>query len=330
MSGEVQKTSPVQPAVNVPKGIAWVIFSSFGFACMSMFVRAAGDVPFMQKALFRNLIAFVISGTSLITAGIKDKSVFYVPRPAVKFLVLRCTLGCLGIFGNFYAIGYMNISDASMLNKMSPFFTILASFLILGEKPTWLSILSLVTAFTGSLFIIKPTFFFTDPSQCFPAIVGFIGGFGAGFAFACIRKMRTYNVNSKMIITVFSLFSCLLCIPNLIMNFFPMTWQQTLCLIGAGVSAACGQFGITNAYFNAPSSKVSVYEYSNVVFAAILGFFAFGQVPDWASVVGYVLIIGTAVVVFIVNSREAGKIHRMEGAAERSTAAGQAGEDDAR
>lgn len=302
--GSVSVKEKTEPAINVPKGIAWVIFSSFGFACMSMCVRAAGDVPFMQKALFRNLIAFVIAGTSLITTGIRDKSVFYVPKPAVKFLVLRSCLGCLGIFGNFYAIGYMNISDASMLNKMSPFFTILASFLILGEKPTWVSVISLVTAFTGSLFIIKPTFFFSDPAQCIPAIVGFIGGFGAGFAFACIRKMRTYNVNSKMIITVFSLFSCLLCIPNLILHFTPMTWQQTLWLIGAGVCAACGQFGITNAYFNAPSSKISVYEYSNVLFAAMLGFIAFGQVPDWFSVTGYVLIIGTAIFVFIINMRD--------------------------
>lgn len=291
-------------SINVPKGIAWIVFSSFGFACMSMCVRAAGDVPFMQKALFRNLIALIISSTSLIAAGVKDKSVFVVPRPAIKYLVLRCALGCLGIFGNFYAIGCMNISDASMLNKMSPFFTILASFLILGERPTWVSILSLVTAFTGSLFIIKPTFFFTDPSQSFPALVGFIGGFGAGFAFACIRKMRGYNVNSKMIITAFSLFSCLLCIPNLILHYYPMTTAQTLWLIGAGISAACGQFGITNAYFNAPSNKVSVYEYSNVVFAAILGFIAFGQIPDWFSVIGYVLIIGTAIVVFLVNARE--------------------------
>ena len=291
-------------AVNVPKGIAWIVFSSFGFACMSMCVRAAGDVPFMQKALFRNLIAFAIACTSLLMNGVKDKSVFVVPKPARKYLALRCCLGCLGIFGNFYAIGYMNISDASMLNKMSPFFTILTSFFILGEKPTVLSILSLITAFTGSLFIIKPTFFLSDPSLCFPAIVGFVGGFGAGFAFACIRKMRTYNVNSKLIITVFSLFSCVLCIPNLVLNYYPMTLNQTLWLIGAGISAACGQFGITNAYFNAPSNKVSVYEYSNVLFAAILGFIAFGQIPDWLSIIGYLMIIGTAVVVFILNSRE--------------------------
>lgn len=316
--------------INVPKGIAWIIFSSFGFACMSMCVRAAGDVPFMQKALFRNLIALAISSTSLITSGIKDKSVFSIPKPAIKFLVLRCTLGCLGIFGNFYAIGYMNISDASMLNKMSPFFTIISSFLILGERPTWVSIVSLITAFTGSLFIIKPTLFFTDPAQSFPALVGFIGGFGAGFAFACIRKMRTYRVNSKLIITVFSLFSCLLCIPNLIISYYPMTVNQTLWLIGAGISAACGQFGVTNAYFNAPSSKISVYEYSNVLFSALLGFIAFGQVPDWFSVTGYVLIIGTAIVVFLVNVAEERKVSRMGGAAERSTADGKAGEDDAR
>ncbi|MCF0242612.1 MAG: DMT family transporter [Treponema sp.] len=302
VSNEESQAGKLQ--INVPKGIAWVIFSSFGFACMSMCVRQAGEVPFMQKAMFRNLIAFIIAFTSLISVGIKDKSVFYIQKPAVKYLILRCCVGCLGIFGNFYAIGKMNISDASMLNKMSPFFTIISSFIILGEKPTWVSVVSLVTAFTGSLFIIKPTFFLTDPSKCFPAIVGFVGGFGAGFAFACIRKLKSYNVNSKLIISVFSLFSCLLCIPNLILNYYPMTLTQTLWLLGAGVAAACGQFGITNAYFNAPSSKISVYEYTNVIFAAVLGFIAFHQIPDIYSILGYVLIIGTAVVVFVVNTKK--------------------------
>ena len=70
--------------------------------------------------------------------------------------------------------------------------------------------------------------------------------------------------------------------------------RQVLCLLGAGLAAAGGQLSITAAYTYAPAKEISVYDYTQVIFAAIWGFFFFGQVPDVWSVVGYVIIIGDA------------------------------------
>lgn len=86
-----------------------------------------------------------------------------------------------------------------------------------------------------------------------------------------------------------------------------MSLPQVLILLCAGLGAACGQFGMTNAYFNAPASKISIYDYSNIVFAGILGFVFLDQVPDIFSVAGYFIIIGTAILVFIYNSKNAAK-----------------------
>lgn len=290
---------------NLGRGIVWITLSSFGFAMMGALVRAAGDIHFMQKVLFRNSIAFIIAFTTLIVKSQKNPLILQVPRPAWKYLVLRSFCGSFGIFGNFYAIGHMNISDAAMLNKMSPFASLLLSIFILGDRPTLFSASALVTAFIGALFVIKPTLNFTE---FLPAMAGFLGGLGAGFAYAFVRKMHSkYDVASEVIITFFSLFSVIIAIPFFFIYYTPMTLSQLFILIGAGASAAVGQFGVTNAYFNAPSSKISLYEYTNVIFSAILGFMMFQQIPDTYSFVGYAIIIGAATVMFFYNRRKAEK-----------------------
>ena len=59
-------------------------------------------------------------------------------------------------------------------------------------------------------------------------------------------------------------------------------------------NTALQQIGITSAYACAPAKEISVYDFSIVIFAAIFGFMFLGQIPDLLSVVGYIIIIGTA------------------------------------
>ncbi len=285
---------------NLVRAIFFAIFSSFCFAMMGMFVHASGDLPFFQKAFFRNLIAAIFAFVIAFKEWRKNPEVMKVEKPAWKFIFLRAACGTVGIFGNFYALDHIPISDASMLNKMSPFFSVLGSFLFLGEKPALISVLSLIGAFGGALLVIKPTFDFT---KLLPGLAGFAGGAGAGFAYSFIRKCHKYNVHGSIIILFFSVFSCLICLPFMLVFWTPMSLKQVLLLLGAGLSASGGQFGITGAYFNAPASKVSIYEYFMVIFSAILGFIAFRQIPDLWSLAGYAIIIGIAVLVFIYNGR---------------------------
>ena len=98
-----------------------------------------------------------------------------------------------------------------------------------------------------------------------------------------------------MIVLCFSLFSCLVTAPFLLFDFHPMSAQQWLCLIMAGVSAALGQFSITTAYKFAPAKEISVFDYTQVIFAAVLGMIFLKETPVPLSIVGYVIIIGTAV-----------------------------------
>ncbi len=61
------------------------------------------------------------------------------------------------------------------------------------------------------------------------------------------------------------------------------------------MAATGGQLCITAAYTHAPAKEISVYDYTQVVFAAVWGFVLWGQVPDIYSIIGYIIIIGVAI-----------------------------------
>ena len=81
-------------------------------------------------------------------------------------------------------------------------------------------------------------------------------------------------------------------------------WQW-LCLLMAGIFASLGQFGITNAYKFAPAKEISVFDYTQVIFAALWGILFLGEVPTFLSIIGYVIIIGTALVRWRMMNRPA-------------------------
>lgn len=153
------------------KGIFYIILSAFCFSLMDMFVRMSGDLPSIQKSFFRNIVAAVF-GCILV---LKEKDSFQWKKGSGKYLILRSLFGTLGILCNFYAIDHLALADASMLNKMSPFFVVIFSFLLLKEKVTITQTLLVIGAFCGSLFVVKPT---VSNLDLVPSLIGLLGGLG--------------------------------------------------------------------------------------------------------------------------------------------------------
>ncbi|MCI6204467.1 MAG: DMT family transporter [Lachnospiraceae bacterium] len=269
------------------QGILFIILAGFFFASMSFFVRLSGDLPTMEKAFFRNAVAVLVAAFMLA----RTKEGFHVQKGSWPDLLMRSFCGTVGLICNFYAVDHMNIADANILNKLSPFFAILMSYFILKEKANKVEWACVVVAFIGAVFVVKPAF----NMQFVNAMIGVIGGLGAGIAYTFVRKLGKKGERGPIIVMVFSTFSCLCTLPFLISEFQPMKAVQLLCLLMAGVSAAGGQIFITKAYTKAPAKEISVFDYTQVLFAALLGFVFFGQIPDWMSLVGYLIIIGSAI-----------------------------------
>ncbi len=242
----------------------------------------------MEKAFFRNAFAAVVSFILLKREGEK----FHVKRENRSDLFFRCLFGTSGLIANFYAIDKIGIADANMLNKLSPFFAIVLSIPILKERPKKIDILTTLVAFLGAVLIVRPG---SGISNTIPALIGLYGGFGAGFAYVFVRKLGGKGEKTPIIVLCFSLFSCLVCIPFIIPIFVLPTFKQLFLLILAGLAATLGQFGITSAYKFAPAREISVFDYTQVVFAALLGILFLHEIPVPLSIAGYAIIIGVAV-----------------------------------
>ena len=248
---------------NVFMGIVYIVLSAFCYSLMSLFVRLAGELPTFQKAFFRNFVAALVGLVILVKSGS-----FKMQKGSLPALLGRSIAGTVGILCNFYAIDNMNISDASILNKLAPFFSIVFSILILKEKSSWRDWTLVVIAFLGALFVVKPSF---DLSQSIPAVIGVIGGLGAGLAYTFVRKLGGRGERTALIVFFFSTFSCLSMLPMTIVQYEFMNLSQVGFLLLAGIAAAGAQFTVTKAYTFAPAKEISVYDYSQVLFTALWG-----------------------------------------------------------
>ena len=286
------------------KGIICIVGSAFCFATMNLFLHLAGDLPFWQKGFFRNAIALFLALAILLKE--KKTKPAKITKKNFPLLLGRAAFGTAGLLCNFYCVDHMNISDASMLNKLAPFFAIVFSAIFLKEKAKWYQWAAVVIAFAGSLFIVKPSF----GLQVFPAIIGVCGGLGAGVAYTCVRRLGSMeDTPGALIVFFFSAFSVILLGPIVAFTYVPMTLKQWIFLLLTGISASGGQFLVTAAYTYAPAKEISVYDYSQVIFAAIWGMLFLGQLPDLFSVLGYIIIVSVAVAMYIRTKKETNHKH---------------------
>lgn len=285
---------------NKTKGIIAIIISAFGFALMALFVRLCDDygaaVSSFEKSFFRNAIALLLAIVVFLRTpahGLHAHA-FQPTTPRRKawlLLFARSLFGSVGIFGNFYALSKIPIGEAMTLNKTAPFFAVLFAGIFLGERVNRRQVLALALAFTGAILVMKPGFGADEP---FAACCALAGGLGAGIAYTCVHELGRLGVGSALIIVIFSAFSCLCAVPFIIVDFTPLTLAQLLILLGAGVGAAIGQFGVTTAYRLAEPRSVAVYDYTNIIFTSLFGYFFFAQTPDALSILGFGLIIFAA------------------------------------
>ena len=241
------------------KGVIYIIISAFCFALMNMFVHLSGDLPSVQKSFFRNFVAFIFA----VIIMARQKIRFSGKRENLGPLFCRSIFGTVGILCNYYAVDHLVLADASMLNKMSPFFAVIFSYLILKEKVKPLQALAVGGAFVGSLFIVKPTVVGMD---LLSALIGLAGGLGAGIAYTFVRLLGERGEKGPFIVCFFSAFSCLVTLPFLVFDYHYMSLAQLAVLLLAGLAAAGGQFSITAAYCCAPAREISVYDYSQIFY----------------------------------------------------------------
>lgn len=275
---------------NIVKGITLMLISTIGFSIMTLFVKLSGDLPSIQKTFFRNFVSLIIAFIFVIY----NKERLFGKKENQLVLLGRSIFGTLGIIFLFYAIDHLVMSDADMLNKMSPFLVIIFSGIFLKERILPFQMITIIFAFIGMIFIVRPSF-------SIDVIPYMIGVLSAIFAAAAYTLLRVLGDREKYytVVFYFSFFSTIVLLPFLILFYEPMTGRQIIYLLLAGLFATIGQFGITLAYKFAPARDISIFTYSTVIFTTILSFIFFGEGPDVFSIIGYVIILSAMTYMFL-------------------------------
>jgi len=279
---------------NRKKGITYILLSSLFFAMMAAAVKFLGDMPTAEKIFFRNLVGIFIA-FSLV-----KKSGSSLTGNNKKLLILRSIFGVLGIAAYFYALANIKLSDAVILNKMSPFFVMIFAALFLKEKVSKKQLIALVTAALGAILVIRPGF----DSNLIPSLIALMSSLFAGIAYTIVRQLRKTD-SAAAVVFYFSLFSTLAMIPFLLSGSFVIpTAIQAAALLALGLFAAAAQLFMTNAYRHAEAGELSIYTYANIVFSSIFGLLLFQEIPDLFSVFGAVLIISAGYLNYRAKEKE--------------------------
>ncbi len=284
---------------NKKKGILFIILSSFSFSIMNTLVKMVEGVPSMEKALFRNGVSLIVAFIILAKEKNKLKGHFTPLKKNRLLLFFRGIFGTIGLVFLYYAIDKINLADATMLNKLSPFFLIIFSSIFLKEKIRLPQAFAILLAFIGALFVIKPTF----SVETLPYIIGFGSGLFAGAAYTCVRALGARGERGPIIVFYFSLTSTIILTPIVYSTFVPLSFSNLMLLLLSGISATIGQFALTKAYSLAPSKEISIYDYSQMVFSSVWSFLVFNSLPDPLSFLGYIIILIALISMYIYNNK---------------------------
>ncbi len=271
-----------------------MILSAFGFALMGVFLKASGDLPVIQKMIFRSYIIAIAAFISL-----KSMKIRIDVNGNHKLLILRSTFGTLGMMCSYYAIDRLVLSDSAMLGKMSTFFFLLFSYIFLKEKLKKEQFFYILLSFIGVILVVKPVF----SIEIIPYIVALLGSVLAAAAYTVVRVLGQ-KVHPMVTVFYFALFGSIVLSPIALINFEPMAFKQIIFLVFAGLCATLGQFGLSFGYKYASAKEISIYNYIGVIFSAIFSIIFFNKVPNILSVIGYLIIFATAYMMYRFNHRE--------------------------
>lgn len=270
------------------KGILMMVLSAMFFAIMAALVKSLDEYPLTQKMFFRNFLGFIFAFFMVKKTGSSVKG------NNIKLLVLRSILGLLGVGFYFYSINHLNLADAVIINKLSPFVVVVLSIFILKEKVTKVQILALFIAIIGSVLVVRPKF---DVS-IYPALIGILAAVFAGAAYTTISYLRKTD-RPETIVFYFTLITSIIVLPFAFAGgwIMPQGWD-ILKAIGLGLTSTAGQIFMTYGYRYADASEISVYSYLDIIFSMFIGVILFTEIPNTFTIVGGVLILLAGVINF--------------------------------
>lgn len=271
----------------------YMILSALGFSLMAMCVKLASQhgIPLLEIVAARALISLILSYWDIKRQGLP------LLGQRKDLLIARGVVGTLALICVYYSVTAIPLAEATVLQYLHPMFTAILALLFLKERLQLSTLICILLSFAGLLLIARPSWLLGEQTSLptLPLTAAILGAFGSAIAYVLVRKLNETEYHS-VIIFYFPLialpFSLILLGHELVIP-SGSTW---FILILVGIFTQVGQIGLTKAMKTEAAGKATAYSYLQVVFAAMIGWFIFGEEPVLWTWIGGGLILSGAIV----------------------------------
>lgn len=305
--------------MNVFLGIALQLGATFLFTLMGALIRYVGDrIPIGEQIFARSFLALI--PLLLMLAWRRElASAFRMKSPARH--LARAFTGITAMVLLFLGLARLPLADATAISFITPLFNVALAALFLGEIVRIYRWGAVAVGFIGVMIMLSPHLGAAAMTSS-AAIGALMTLFGAFFTAAAMTQVRSMTSTETTASLVFS-FQLIAAVCGLLM--FPWTWvwpspSDALALLGIGVFGGVAQILLTDSYRHAPASVVAPFSYTAMIWAVVLGYFMFNELP------GAIVLAGAAIVVaaglFVIFRERALGINRQKEKEAQSPPAG--------
>jgi drug/metabolite transporter (DMT)-like permease len=269
------------------KGALLLVLGEGLLAVMAAMIKHLSDTLPVEMIVFgRNLIGLAVLLPVLVASGgIRDLRTSHL-----RLHFIRGFTGVTAMFCFFFTIAHIPLAEAVLVKMTVPFFLPLVAWLWLKDRISGYTWAAIVLGFVGVGVILRADEGVVDPVM----LVALAGAAIMSIAKVSIRRMAASEPPHRVVF-YFSLFATLLSALLLLRVQQMPTGTEMLWLLAIGSVAIAGQFAMTTAYQLARPGQVGVYNYSAVVWAALLGWLFWGETLVLSTVLGTLLIIGAGI-----------------------------------
>lgn len=215
---------------------------------------------------------------------VKSKGkILYTKRPML--MIVRALAGLAYWWGIFYSLKYIPLVDTALLTNLSPIWVPFIVFIFMKIPINKALYLGIIPGFLGVALILKPN------SGIFEwiAILPFLTSIIMASVFVMIKTLMKTEQSSTIIIYYF-LIATLFSLPFAIKHWVTPTWPQFIILTTNALLLLLSQELINKGFAKGSVSNLSVLAYTGVLFAAVLGWVFWHEIPDYLSIIGGILI----------------------------------------
>jgi drug/metabolite transporter (DMT)-like permease len=267
---------------NLFLAIGCLTTSALLFSVMGICIRyASHTVDNYTIVFFRNVVGLILFLPFIFKQGMG-----FVKTEKLWMHTWRSIVGLAAMYGFFYAIAHLKLSNAMVFTYSSPIFIPLIAWLFLKEKITRSMLCAATLGFIGVFCVAKPD----QGLLNWISVVGIASSLLASMAFVTVRAL-TKTEPPERIVFYFCFIGSLLSIIPMFWVWRPYHLQELVFLISAGILANISQIFMSHAYRLAPAGQIAPVNYMAIIFAGIWGFLLWKEVPDFYSVIGFGFIL---------------------------------------